>query len=364
MTKPPNRRAKINDVAEAAGVAIKTVSRVLNNEPNVREETRTRVLEIVKQLNYHPSLSARSLAGRRSFLIGLIYENPSANYIVDLLHGARARCREGRFQMLSHQAIGKAEEMERDVLGLVDQTHLDGLIVTAPLSESVELIKSLDQRAIPFVRIAPNEFEHESPYADMDDVGAAREMTEYLIGLGHRRIAFIIGHPDHVASGQRLRGFEAGMKAHGVPIDPKLLKQGYFVFESGLEAARDLLTLPEPPTAIFASNDDMAAGALMTAHEMGVEVPDELSIAGFDDTYIARTVWPPLTTVHQPIYDLAYTATNLLLQMLETGEVPQPARLGYRLVCRASTAAVSPKTRAASLASKKAPAVALSKPLK
>ena len=134
MTKPPNRRAKINDVALAAGVAIKTVSRVLNNEPNVREETRTRVLEIVKKLNYHPSLSARSLAGRRSYLIGLIYENPSANYIVDVLHGARARCREGRFQLLSHQVIGRSDELERDVLGLVDQTHLDGLIVTAPLS--------------------------------------------------------------------------------------------------------------------------------------------------------------------------------------------------------------------------------------
>ena len=339
MTKPPNRRARINDVAEAAGVAIKTVSRVLNNEPNVREETRTRVLEIVKQLNYHPSLSARSLAGRRSFLIGLIYENPSANYIVDLLHGARARCREGRFQMLSHQAIGKGEEMQRDVLGLVDQTHLDGLIVTAPLSESVELIQSLEARAIPFVRIAPNEVGHPSPFADMDDEGAAREMTEYLIGLGHRRIAFIVGHPEHVASGQRLRGFQAAMKAHDLAVDPQLMKQGYFVFESGLEAAQELLNMAEPPTAIFASNDDMAAGVLMTAHQLGIDVPGELSIAGFDDTYIARTVWPPLTTVHQPIYDLAYTATNLLLQMLETGETPTPARLNYQLICRESTAA-------------------------
>jgi LacI family transcriptional regulator len=338
MTKPPNRRAKINDVALAAGVAIKTVSRVLNNEPNVREETRTRVLEVVKQLNYHPSLSARSLAGRRSYLIGLVYENPSANYIVDLLHGAQARCREGTFQLLSHQATGRGAEMERDVLGLVDQTHVDGLIVTAPLSESVELIKTLDRRAIPFVRIAPNEFKHDSPYADMDDEGAAREMTEYLIGLGHRRIAFVIGHPDHIASDQRLRGFKAAMKHHDVPVEPQLLKQGYFIFESGLEAARQLLTLPHPPTAIFASNDDMAAGVLMAAHELGIDVPQDLSVAGFDDTYIARTVWPRLTTVHQPIYDLAYTATNLLLDMLQRGEVPEPARLGYRLVCRDSTA--------------------------
>jgi LacI family transcriptional regulator len=338
MTKPPNRRARINDVAQAAGVAIKTVSRVLNNEPNVREETRTRVLEVVKQLNYHPSLSARSLAGRRSYLIGLVYENPSANYIVDVLHGARARCREGRFQLLSHQVIGRGEELERDVLGLVDQTHLDGLIVTAPLSENIELIKTLDRRQVPFVRVAPNDYEHSSPYAHMDDQGAAREMTEYLIGLGHRRIAFIIGHPSHHASSQRQRGFQETMKAHGIAIEPELVKQGYFEFESGLEAARELLKLPNPPTAIFASNDDMAAGALMAAHELGISVPKDLSIAGFDDTYIARTVWPRLTTIHQPIYDLSYTATNLLLEMLENGEAPKPARLEHRLVCRESTA--------------------------
>src|SRR5690606_33782109 len=197
---------------------------------------------------------------------------------------------------------------------------------------------------------------HDSPYADMDDQGAAREMTEYLIGLGHRRIGFIIGHPDHVASGQRLRGFQEGMKKHGLEIDPQLVKQGYFVFESGLEAARELLTLPEPPTAIFASNDDMAAGVLMTAHEMGIDVPKDLSVAGFDDTYIARTVWPRLTTVHQPIYDLAYTATNLLLEMLTSGEIPQPARLGYPLVCRDSTAA-APGPRAPSKTTSK-PALA------
>jgi LacI family transcriptional regulator len=340
MTKAPPRRAKIQDVAEAAGVAIKTVSRVLNNEPNVREETRARVLAIVKKLNYHPSMSARSLAGRRSFLIGLIYENPSANYIVDVQHGAMARCREDRFQLLMHQVTGRGEEMERDVLGLVDQTHLDGLIVTAPLSESTLLIQALDKHSLPFVRVAPNDVEHPTPYVDMDDAGAAREMTEYLIGLGHRRIGFILGHPDHFASGQRLLGYKAALAAHGIEFHDANVRQGYFTFESGMDAAKQLLLQPDVPSAIFASNDDMAAGALMAAHELGINVPERLSIAGFDDTYIAKTVWPRLTTVHQPTYDLAYTATTLLLQMLQTGAAPQSIRLGYRLVCRASTAVV------------------------
>ena len=340
IPKDPIRRAKIHDVADAAGVAIKTVSRVLNNEPNVRAETRERVLEVVKRLNYHPSLSARSLAGRRSYLIGLVYENPSANYIVDVQHGAMARCREGRFQLLMHQVTGRGEDLERDVLGLMDQTHLDGLIVTAPLSESPDLIKVLDRRSLPFVRIAPNDMKHRTAFVDMDDAGAAREMTEYLIGLGHRRIGFIVGHPDHFASSQRLAGYRAALKSHRIAYAAGLVRQGHFVFDSGVAAARQLLTLPQPPTAIFASNDDMAAGVLMAAHELAIAVPERLSVAGFDDTYIASTVWPRLTTVHQPSYDLAYTATDLLLQFLQSGVVPKPVRLPHRLVCRASTGTV------------------------
>jgi LacI family transcriptional regulator len=172
----------------------------------------------------------------------------------------------------------------------------------------------------------------------MDEEGAAREMTEHLIGLGHRHIGFIVGHPDHLCSEQRLRGYKAVLREHKIPIREQYICQGYFVFESGLEAARQLLKLPKPPTAIFASNDDMAAGVLMAAHESGVDVPKQLSVAGFDDTYIARTVWPRLTTVHQPTYDLSYTVTDLLLRMLQTGEMPKPVRLKHRLVVRASTA--------------------------
>src|SRR5262245_8721629 len=176
------RRKTIDDVARAAGVAIKTVSRVLNNEPNVREETRARVLAVVKELNYHPSLSARSLAGRRSYLVGLVYENPSANYVVDVQHGAMARCREERFQLFVRQCSARGDDLAREITGRVDQTHADGLVVTPPLSESAHLIKALDRRSLPFVRVAPNnDTRHRTPYVGMDDEGAAREMTEYLI---------------------------------------------------------------------------------------------------------------------------------------------------------------------------------------
>jgi LacI family transcriptional regulator len=330
-------RKTIHDVARVAGVAIKTVSRVLNDEPNVAEQTRARVLAAMESLSYYPSLSARSLAGKRSYLIGLVYANPSANYLADVQHGAMARCRQEKFRLFVHQCSDPGTT--REILGLIDQTHVDGLVVSPPLSESAELIQALERRKLPFVRIAPNDIEHPSPYVDMDDEGAAREMMEHLIESGHTRIGFIKGDPGHHASGQRLRGYEAALKGHRISYDTSYVKQGYFTFESGLTAGRELLRVENPPTAIFACNDDMAAGVLIAAHELGIPVPQKLSVAGFDDTYIARIVWPRLTTVHQPSYDLAYTATDLLLQSLKSGAGPKSARLPYKLVPRESTGA-------------------------
>lgn len=330
-------RKTITDVAAAAGVAIKTVSRVLNNEPKVRDATRERVLAAVKALNYHPSLSARGLAGRRSFLLGLVYENPSANYVMDIQNGTMARCREERFQLIMHHCSGRGADLATDIASLVDQTHIDGLVLTPPLSSSKELIEMLDERAMPFVRIAPNRLKHPSPYVDVDDQAAAREMTEYLIGIGHRRVAFIVGNPDHYASGRRLEGYKAGLKRHGIEYRDDYVRQGFFVFESGLESGHALLGMADPPTAIFASNDDMAAGVLMAAHQRGIEVPASLSVAGFDDAAIARIVWPRLTTVFQPAYDLAYSATDMLLELLKTPKLSKSLQLDYRLVCRAST---------------------------
>ncbi len=242
-------RKTIDDVAKAAGVAIKTVSRVLNDEPNVREETRARVQAVVKALNYHPSLSARSLAGRRSYLVGSRVwqserqlrrrrsawgDDPLPGERLPALHAsmrqqgrgaARAKCWASSIRRTSTGSSSRRRSVSRTTL-----------------------IKALDRRNLPFARIAPNELKHPSPYADMDDEGAAREMTEYLIGLGHRRIGFIIGHPEHCASGRRLQGYKAALRAHRLPFDPECVKQGYFVFDSGMECGRQLLMLPQRPT--------------------------------------------------------------------------------------------------------------------
>jgi len=336
-------RKTITDVAKAAGVAIKTVSRVLNNEPRVRPATRERVLAAVKELNYHPSISARALAGRRSFLIGLVYEKPSPNYIMDVQNGAMARCREEHFQLIMHHCTVRGDELAKDIGGFADQTHVDGLVLTPPLSSSKELIHALDARKLPFVRIAPNRVKHDSPYVDVDDLAAAQEMTEYLIGIGHRRIGFVVGNPDHYASGRRLEGYKAALHRHGIPFRADYVKQGYFVFDSGLQSGAELLSMPDRPTAIFASNDDMAAGVLLAAHQRGLRVPADLSVAGFDDAPVSRFVSPTLTTVFQPAYELAYAATDMLLQLLKTPKLSKSRQFAHRLVCRASTAPLRPR---------------------
>lgn len=331
-------RRTIHDVAAKAGVSIKTVSRVLNDEPSVRPETRRRVREAMAALSYQPSLPARSLAGRRSSLIALLFENPSANYVFDVQSGAMAKCREAHLRLLVQSCQGLDGALIDEVVAMVEQTHVDGLVITPPLSANAHLIAALDSRGLPFVRVAPDGTEHPSPVVEMDDEAAAREMTAYLLGLGHRRIGFIKGHPGHHSSKLRLDGFTAALTSWGVDAAEQPIEQGYNSFESGLAAARRLLASTERPTAIFASNDDMAAGAIFAAHEFGIRVPEELSVSGFDDTQLASTIYPPLTTVHQPSYDMAYAATGLLIDLVRGREVPHATELGHNLVKRGSTA--------------------------
>lgn len=337
----PAARTTIHDVARIAAVSIKTVSRVLNEEPSVRPETRTRVREAMTALNYQPSLHARSLAGRRSGLIALIIENPSANYFFDVQSGAMAKCRDMHLRLLVQSCDGLGDGMIADVLAMVEQTHVDGAVITPPLSANHALIAALDARGLPFVRIAPDALDHCSPVVVIDDEAAAREMTGFLLDGGHTEIGFIAGHPDHYSSTLRLRGFKAALAAREMDVGAASIEQGFNTFPSGLEAGRRLLARAEPPTAIFASNDDMAAGVLFAAHEAGIDVPRQLSVSGFDDTRLASTIYPALTTVHQPSYDMAFAATGLLIDMIKGCDVPRSTRLRHTLVTRGSTAALA-----------------------
>lgn len=328
------RRPTIKEVSKLAGVSFKTVSRVLNNEKNVSDETRRRVEQVVAELNFRPSLAARTLAGRKSFQVALLYDNPSPYYVYHLQAGAQERCHELGYRLLIQPVVADSAELVQEVAALIDETHLDGLILSPPVTESAELLAELDRRSLPYVRIEPGIRRDEGRSTTIDDVAAARDLTAHLAGLGHRAIAFITGPETHISSVERLEGYRAALDAHGLAFDPALVVAGDYSFQSGREAARRLLAQPARPTAIFAGNDDMAAGALAVAHELDIGVPDALSIAGFDDSDLAAAVWPPLTTIRQPVRELAWAAADLLLSDERNRD---RLTLEYNLVVRAST---------------------------
>lgn len=330
------RRPTIKEVSKLAGVSFKTVSRVLNNEKNVSDETRRRVEQVVAELNFRPSLAARTLAGRKSFQVALLYDNPSPYYVYHLQAGAQERCHELGYRLLIQPVVADSADLVQEVAALIDETHLDGLILSPPVTESVALLEELDRRGLPYVRIEPGIRRDEGRSTTIDDVAAARDLTAHLIGLGHRAIAFITGPENHISSVERLKGYRAALDAHGIAFDQALVVAGDYSFPSGREAARQLLDAPSRPTAIFAGNDDMAAGALAVAHERDIGVPDQISIAGFDDSDLAAAVWPPLTTVRQPVRELAWAAADLLLS---EDRKRDRLTLDYDLVLRASTGA-------------------------
>lgn len=329
-------RATIEDVASAAGVSIKTVSRVLNREPNVRPETRDRVLKAAEALRYTPHASARSLAGHRSFNIALVYNNPSDNYMMGVISGVLEACAAEQYHLiLSPVALDEAGLLA-EIDDLMAHSRPDGLLLTPPLTDSAALLARLAALDVPYASISPRR-QDDGVAVAMDEPAAAELVVEHLVALGHRRIAHVLGHPAHGASQWRLDGYRRGLAKAGLPIDPTLEVAGEFSFESGVYAAQRLLDMTPMPTAIFAANDDMAAGVLHVAHHRGLRVPEDLSVVGFDDTPISRQLFPLLTTIHQPTRDMGRLATGALLAHIRE---PNPAllqRVPHMLKVREST---------------------------
>ncbi|HWU01952.1 MAG TPA: LacI family DNA-binding transcriptional regulator, partial [Novosphingobium sp.] len=291
-----SERANIRDVAARAGVAVKTVSRVLNAHPYVSAETRERVEKAMAELDFRPSIAARILSGSKSNQIALIYDNHSPYYMFQIQTGCWDYCKENNIRLLAQPVDVTDPDVGEQVRGLVSETHVDGIILSSPVTDCVAVLKALDALDIPFVRISPGTNHALTSSVFMDDAQAADDMTSHLINAGHRRIGFIKGHSNHMASDERLFGYRRALDRAGIAYEPQLVHPGAFDFESGVAAGQYFLGLKHPPTAIFASNDDMAAGVLSIAHGRGMELPRDLSVAGFDDTTLARTVWPPLTT--------------------------------------------------------------------
>jgi len=335
-------RTTIHDVAKKAGVAFKTVSRVVNNEINVSPETREKVLEAIKALNYTPSIAARVLAGNRSFLIGLLYDTPSSYYTSSIQTGALQRCREAGFHLILEPCSSGARNIAATIISTIENTRMDGVILTPPVSDNQAIRDAIIRHNIPLVVVSPPRLLDNISCVYMDDRRAAFDMTKYLISLGHNRIGFVKGHPRHGAARLRLLGYQDALKSSGIEPDPALVKEGNFRFQAGVEAATVLLGQKAPPTAIIASNDEMAAGVVTAAHRLGVPMPDELSVAGFDDVPYASITWPALTTIRQPIVEMAAGAAGLLLDQIQSrGDGTSAARpslsFQYEMKIREST---------------------------
>lgn len=343
-----NRKATesitVDDVAADAGVSIKTVSRVLNHEPNVSEQTRLKVAASIARLGYRPNPAARGLASRRTNIIALVYDNPSDNYIVNLQRGALEACSVYDYSLLLSPCDYHSPDLAAQLAQSARQHALAGMILSPPVGDVKGLARTLDEIGVHYVRLAPADPERKGLSVSCDDRSAARDMTLYLAGLGHRRIGFITGHTDHASAHERLAGYREAMQQSGLPVDEHLIEHGTHTFESGVACGRRLLARSPRPTAIFASNDDMAAGVLYAAHAQGIDVPGALSVAGYDDTPLSRQVWPSLTTVRQPIQGMAYAAVEQIVAVQRPQHPglqhhPQRETLEYELIVRDSTRA-------------------------
>ena len=335
-------RATINDIARLAGVSKKTVSRVINQSPFVREETRARIDAVIQQIGYTPDPQARGLAFRRSFLIGLVYDNPNAQYIVNSQEGVLDALRGSGFELVVHPCDRLSEDFVPGVRRFVERQKLHGVILLPPVSEDQALARALEEIDCQFVRLASVRLDNTPRMIVSSDRDATAEAATYLEALGHRRIGFIAGPQHHRSAHERKGGFMDALEKRGLTLPPELIVEGAYSFESGVACGEALLARKPRPTAIFASNDEMAAGVYKAAFRLKIAIPDELSVIGFDDSPVASRLSPALTTIRLPIRDMARLAASKLLPAAGArGEVVSGgvSRIVPHLVVRDSTQA-------------------------
>ena len=303
----------IKDVSKDASVSIKTVSRVINNEANVAEVTKNKVLASVKKLGFKPNKSAQSLRSKKSYMLALLYDNPNKSYLADVQSGIFNACKNTGYNLVIQECNYKSSELTNDIIQFVKDFKIDGLVITPPLSDMQDFLSNLAANKIEHSVIAPRIMNPDSLYVSSNDYEAAYNLTSEIIKHRHRDIGFIKGHPKHSASLLRFNGFLAAMKKYGFKPNEQWIKQGNFGFESGFDAGVQIFESSKIPTAIFASNDAMAAGIMKSAQMKGIEVPNNLSLTGFDDSAIAQQIWPSLTTIKQPVQQMAAHAAKILI---------------------------------------------------
>lgn len=326
-------RKTMKDVALMAGVSIKTVSRIINNEFNGKSAIQDKVQQAIKQLNFHPSKAAQRLAGNKAFSIGLAYHNPNAYYVVDLQEGLLNCCNQQGHELFilpcallpnsSNNNSNAQYVLEQAFINLVIRSQLSGVVLTPPYSENAYIKTKLLERHIPFVAIVSgklearviNEQEHIN-YIFLNDEKAAEQINCHLLQSGHQRIAYIGGNINHDSSKNRRLGYQQALTSYGLEQDEQLIFEGEFSFAFGVQSAKKLLQLSQPPSAIFAGNDEIAAGAIFAAQQLGIQVPEQLSIVGFENSPFSRQTFPALTTLNIPTVKMANKAGKMLIDKL------------------------------------------------
>ncbi|RVU05841.1 LacI family transcriptional regulator [Novosphingobium umbonatum] len=322
--------ATIKDVAKAAGVSFKTVSRVVNGEKRVGAEARERVQQAIRDLGYKPTLAARQLAGQRSYLIGLVVLGSGISYISRMMIAMGSACRDRGYNLIT-ATLDYKQHNASDTVAISFSARPDSVILTPPYCNDQRILDHFEREKIAVVRVAAVT-EGYGLTVPVNEEPCALELMRHLLGLGHKRIGIIAPPLPRRASEARLEAYCKALDEAGIAFDPDLVLRGDFSFAAGVQATTSLMALPDRPTAIFATGDEMAAGVLAEAARLGYRVPDDLAVAGFDDSPIARMVFPPLTTVHQPVPDIARAAVEAAIN-----PAFQPQPFSYQLIIRGST---------------------------
>ncbi|MCZ0756552.1 LacI family DNA-binding transcriptional regulator [Anoxybacillus sp. J5B_2022] len=308
----------ISDVAKLANVSTATVSRVLSNSGNVKKETTEKVLEAIQKLNYQPNILARQLRKLETKTILVVVPDITNTFFSKILRGIEHVAIENDYEVLLGDT-GNNVERERVYLDILRQKKADGMILLTARLES----HLLEEIASEFPVVLACEYLEGStiPTVSIDNVSSARKATEYLINLGHRRIGFISGPLNVILSRDRLKGFRQAMAQHNIPIESFLVQEGDFSFESGYNMMMKFLALDQPPTAVFAANDEMAIGAIKAIKSKGLRVPDDISVVGFDDIQFASIYEPALTTISQPMFEIGKKAMELLIKLINKDQL-------------------------------------------
>jgi LacI family transcriptional regulator len=331
----------INDIARLAGVSKKTVSRVINRSPLLNEKTRERVEAVIQETGYVPNPQARALALGRNFLIGLIYDNPNAQMILNVQQGILEALRDTDCELVVRPVDRGSATMLDDIRSFLERQRLFGVVILPPVSENDLIAKLCDEVGCRYVRMGSAMLDNASHMVASNDRDAVTEAVRYLIAQGHKRIGLVTGPHGFRSARERREGFEFALAEAGIKLPRSLIAEGHYTFESGITAADSLLALSPRPTAIFACNDEMAAGVLFAARERGMGVPEDVSIIGFDDTPIAGRVWPPLTTVRWPIVAMGRSAALKLINGIfshSDDEADEPSTFVSTLIRRGSVA--------------------------